>query len=96
MEKVDLKLLKDDILPSQNPLQRGLKQSNGNLLPTGAISESLDLKRQMNAIFAHTTQKQVGKRSETDPIKSQISSKNLMGKGQLKETPLKTSPATAR
>ena len=42
-------------------------------------------------------EEKVGKSSETDSIKSQISSRSSRGeKGQHKKTPSRTSPATAR
>ena len=51
---------KDDILPRQNPLQRGFTSktspSNGSLLLTEAISESIDMKHRLNAIFVDATQ----------------------------------------
>ena len=60
VEKIHLELPKDDILPSQNPLQRGFTSktspSNGSLLLTEAISESLDMKHRLNAIFVDATQ----------------------------------------
>ena len=60
VEKVHLELSKDDILPSQNPLQRGFTSktspSNGSLLLTEAIGESLDRKQELNVIFVDATQ----------------------------------------
>lgn len=60
IEKVHLELSKDDILPNQNPLQRGFTSktspSNGSLLLTEAICESLDMKQKLNAIFVDATQ----------------------------------------
>ena len=60
VEKVHLELSKDDILPRQNPLQRGFSSktspSNGSLLLTGAFSESLDKKQNLNAMFVDATQ----------------------------------------
>ena len=60
VEKVHLELSKDDILPSQNPLQRGFTSktspSNGSMVLTEAISESLDKKQNLNAIFVDATQ----------------------------------------
>ena len=60
IEKVHLELSKDDILPRQNPLQRGFTSktspSNGSLLLTEAISESIDKKQNLNAIFVDATQ----------------------------------------
>ena len=47
-------------LLSQNPLQRGFTNktspSNGSLLLTEAIGESLDRKQELNVIFVDATQ----------------------------------------
>ena len=55
-----LELSKDDILPRQNSLQRGLTSktspSNGSLFLTEAISESIDMKQRLRAIFVDATQ----------------------------------------
>ena len=60
VEKIHLELSKDDILPRQNPLHRGFTSktlpSNGSLLLTEAISESIDMKHRLNAIFVDATQ----------------------------------------
>ena len=60
IEKLHSELSKDDVLPQQNPLQRGLTSktspSNGSLLFTEAICESPDLKSPLKAIFIDSTQ----------------------------------------
>ena len=60
VEKVHLELSKGDILPSQNPLQRGFTSRtsplNGSLVLTEAIGESLDRKQELNVIFVDATQ----------------------------------------
>ena len=59
IEKLHLELSKDDILHRQNPLQCGLTSktspSNGSLLLTEAISESIDTKQSLNALFVDAT-----------------------------------------
>ena len=55
-----MQLYLDDILPSQNPIQRGFTSrtspSNGSLLLTEAIGESLDKKQELNVFFVDATQ----------------------------------------